>query len=178
LTKFTKSNFENLTLINLTKIKFNKTISSILNFKIRSSLLILKNNKGEFHKNLNESITNHFSENPKDKICIIDFNITNPIVEPFTYNNCSNEKLLIISFREILSSVVEKGKIFLLGFKDLESDLIISDMFFIYIYERIFFQIIKNFNPSLILVYTNNNIITNDVNSKFNLTGDCNYKFI
>jgi len=172
---FTKTNFNNITTKQLKEVDFDKTIKSILDFNVRSALLILKNNNGMYHEVLNQSINKYVSQNSENRICIIDFNITNSLVEPFSYTNYLNKNFLVISFRELLNSIVKEDNVFLLGFKDLESDLIISDMFFIYIYERIFFQIIQNFHPSLIFLFTNNDILSNNLNSKFHLTGDCNY---
>jgi hypothetical protein len=117
-------------------------------------------------------IKHHLKTKKGSKVCLIDLDLFENSMELEFPESLKFDNFLRIAMRKTAFNYVHRNDI-QFAFYTPPTDYIICEMHFIYIFERLFFQLIKDFNPTLIICLAGSNFCQNDRKNNFVLSGDC-----
>lgn len=140
--------------------------------KVRAGLVITNERINNLFEKLDNFMKFYMKNKQDSKICLIDLDIFENSLELEFPESLKLDNFLRIAFRKKAYNYVHRNDI-QFAFYTPPANYIICEMHLIYLFERIFFEIISKFNPSLIVVLTNSNFTLNSRENNFILSGDC-----
>lgn len=168
LNKLETKDFKDL---NQIVIDFKNVVNEIFNKELRAALMMLDVQIPEIELIYQKIGPLFQAMQISHKLCIIDFNLFETKHFDFIDPN-----ILYFSFRAHEKSSVNKN-IIKIGFDLDAQEYLLFEIHMIYLFERILFQLISDFQPSLVFLIGSSNISRNHVKEKFIFSGDCTTLF-
>lgn len=143
---------------------FKNVVNEIMQNQLQSSLIILNNPETLFL----ESFCKLELMIPQQKgLCILDLNLFDAPLKQSTFH----EETLVISFRIDQKCVISKNFI-QIGFDLDEENYLLTDMHLTFIFERIVYKVLKDFDPCLVICLNDSEFTRNRVSDTFVFSGD------
>ena len=143
---------------------------------IRAGLIITNEKKDGLFHNMDLFISSHLKSNPKSKVCLIDLDLFENAIELEFPESLRYDNFLRIALRKNAYNYVHKNDM-QFAFYTPPTNYIICEMHLIYLFERFFFEIISDFEPTLIVCLSGSNFSRNSKSDNFILSGDCNFLY-
>lgn len=140
--------------------------------RARAGLIITNEKQGDLYGGVDLFIKHFLKANPNKKICLVDINLFENTLELEFPESLKFDNFLRIAMRNKAYNYVHRNDVQFAFFSPMD-DYIICEMHLIYVFERMFFKIIKNFNPDLVICLTGSDFTKNCRSENFILSGDC-----
>lgn len=154
----------------------NKSLSSIaediFSKKVRAGLIVTNEKKSDFFGSLDGFIKFHLKHKRDARVCLIDLDLFENSVELEFPESLKFDNFLRIALRKTAYNYVHRNDIQFAFFTP-PSEYIICEMHFIYLFERLFFEAIRQFEPTLVVCVSGSNFCSNSRRDNFILSGDC-----
>lgn len=139
---------------------------------MRAGLIVTNESKAGLFGSVDQFIKHHLRSKPDAKICLVDLDLFENSVELEFPESLKFDSFLRIALRKTAFNYAHRNDVQFAFFTP-PSEMLMCDMHFIYIFERLFFEAIRRFQPTLVVCLTNSNFCRNSRKDNFVLSGDC-----